>query len=197
MAHRVQFVVAELGADVDPFDLHLYAALAEKERALISERTRAALARKKAQGALLGNRTNLDEARAKGGSRFGRWLTVDCERPAHSPRNPGHGYQVGPGNRQSPERPRRADRAWWRVTSLDPAERSVNGRPGGVRAIHSRARPERACGDGRCDSGGDVLCSVCSAYSTSGTAQRILEEYPGGVKDDHFRTDVYGRLRLG
>ena len=78
MAHRVQFVVAELGADVDPFDLHLYAALAEKERALISERTRAALARKKAQGALLGNRTNLDEARAKGGSRFGRWLTVDA-----------------------------------------------------------------------------------------------------------------------
>jgi DNA invertase Pin-like site-specific DNA recombinase len=38
--------------------LHL-AALAEKERALISERTRVALAQKKAQGALLGNRTNL------------------------------------------------------------------------------------------------------------------------------------------
>jgi hypothetical protein len=46
--------------------LHIYAALAEKERALIAERTRAALARKKAQGALLGNRTNLAEACAKG-----------------------------------------------------------------------------------------------------------------------------------
>ena len=36
--------------------LHLYAALAEKERRLISERTRAALAAKKQQGASLGNR---------------------------------------------------------------------------------------------------------------------------------------------
>lgn len=66
MAHRVPFVVAELGADVDPFVLHLFAALAEKERTLIAERTRAALARKKEQGALLGNRTNLAEAQAKG-----------------------------------------------------------------------------------------------------------------------------------
>ena len=40
MAHRVPFVVAELGADVDPFILHLFAALAEKERAMISTRTR-------------------------------------------------------------------------------------------------------------------------------------------------------------
>ena len=55
MAHRVPFVVAELGADADPFMLHLYAALAEKERALISARTKAALAAKKAQGAKLGN----------------------------------------------------------------------------------------------------------------------------------------------
>jgi DNA invertase Pin-like site-specific DNA recombinase len=55
MAHRVPFVVAELGADADPFMLHLYAALAEKERALISQRTKAALAAKKAQGVKLGN----------------------------------------------------------------------------------------------------------------------------------------------
>src|SRR6476619_3911099 len=34
MAHRVPFLVAELGPDVDPFVLHLFAALAEKERAL-------------------------------------------------------------------------------------------------------------------------------------------------------------------
>jgi DNA invertase Pin-like site-specific DNA recombinase len=46
--------------------LHIYAALAEKERALIADRTRAALAQKKAQGALLGNRTNLPDAQAKG-----------------------------------------------------------------------------------------------------------------------------------
>jgi hypothetical protein len=31
-ARRVSFIVAELGRDADPFMLHLYAALAEKER---------------------------------------------------------------------------------------------------------------------------------------------------------------------
>src|SRR4051794_11825635 len=54
MAQRIAFVVAELGADTDPFVLHLYAALAEKERAMISARTRDALAEKKAQGVRLG-----------------------------------------------------------------------------------------------------------------------------------------------
>jgi len=66
MAQKVPFIVAELGADADPFMLHLYAALAEKERALISERTVAALAAKRAAGAVLGNRTNLDVAGARG-----------------------------------------------------------------------------------------------------------------------------------
>jgi DNA invertase Pin-like site-specific DNA recombinase len=50
MAQRVPFIVAELGRDADPFMLHLYAALAEKERRLISARTKAALAAKKAGG---------------------------------------------------------------------------------------------------------------------------------------------------
>src|SRR5215469_3763800 len=66
MAHKVPFIVAELGKDADPFMLHIYAALAEKERALISERTRAALASAKARGVRLGNSTNLAEAAAKG-----------------------------------------------------------------------------------------------------------------------------------
>jgi DNA invertase Pin-like site-specific DNA recombinase len=48
-----------------PFMLHLYAALAEKERRLISERTRSALAARKAQGARLGNRSNAAEAAAR------------------------------------------------------------------------------------------------------------------------------------
>ncbi len=64
MAHRVPFLVAELGADVDPFVLHLYAALAQKERALICARTRDALARAKARGRVLGG-PNLDRAREK------------------------------------------------------------------------------------------------------------------------------------
>ena len=54
MSHKTPFIVAELGTDADPFMLHLYAALAEKERRLISQRTRDALAAKKAQGVKLG-----------------------------------------------------------------------------------------------------------------------------------------------
>ena len=66
MTQRVPFVVVELGTNVDPFLLHIFAALAEKERTLISERTKAALAIKKAQGVKLGNPTNLPEARERG-----------------------------------------------------------------------------------------------------------------------------------
>src|SRR5215210_275974 len=66
MAQRVPFIVTELGADADPFMLHVYAALAEKERAMISARTKAALQAKKAAGAALGNQTNLQEAAKRG-----------------------------------------------------------------------------------------------------------------------------------
>lgn len=62
MAKRVPFIVANLGKDVDPFMLHIYAALAEKERADISARTKAALAVKKAQGVKLGNPNARDAA---------------------------------------------------------------------------------------------------------------------------------------
>src|SRR4051812_50070073 len=43
MAQRVPFIVAELGPDADPFMLHIYAALAEKERRLISGRAKTGL----------------------------------------------------------------------------------------------------------------------------------------------------------
>ena len=55
MTQKVPFIVAELGPDVDPFMLHIYAALAEKERRNISVRTKAALAAAKARGVQLGN----------------------------------------------------------------------------------------------------------------------------------------------
>jgi DNA invertase Pin-like site-specific DNA recombinase len=60
MQHRVPFIVAELGADTDPFMLHIYAALAEKERRLIGERTKAALQAAKARGVVLGGREQSD-----------------------------------------------------------------------------------------------------------------------------------------
>ena len=64
MSQHVPLIVAELGADADPFMLHLYAALAEKERRLISDRTKAALASRR-RAAKLGNPRNTAEAAAK------------------------------------------------------------------------------------------------------------------------------------
>ncbi|BAQ48148.1 recombinase family protein [Methylobacterium aquaticum] len=55
MRTRVPFIVTELGPDADPFMLHIYAALAEKEAKVISERTKNALAAAKARGTKLGN----------------------------------------------------------------------------------------------------------------------------------------------
>jgi DNA invertase Pin-like site-specific DNA recombinase len=55
MTKRVPFIVAALGKNVDPFMLHIYAALAEKERSMISERTKDALAKARQRGVVLGN----------------------------------------------------------------------------------------------------------------------------------------------
>lgn len=66
MSKRVPFIVAELGPDVDPFMLHIYAALAEKERKLISQRTREALARAKARGGKAYVRAKARRGRALG-----------------------------------------------------------------------------------------------------------------------------------
>jgi DNA invertase Pin-like site-specific DNA recombinase len=62
MAHKVPFIVVELGADVDPFILHLFAAMAQKEREQISLRTKSALEAAKKRGVKLGG-PKLDEAR--------------------------------------------------------------------------------------------------------------------------------------
>lgn len=63
MVQKVPFIVCELGLGVEPFLLHLYAALAEKERAVISQRTQAALAALKARGVQLGS-PQLSKARS-------------------------------------------------------------------------------------------------------------------------------------
>jgi DNA invertase Pin-like site-specific DNA recombinase len=70
MSRRVPFLVAELGADVEPFMLHIYAAVAEKERVLISQRTKAALAAKRARGEPLGNLESLAIAARLGHKRI-------------------------------------------------------------------------------------------------------------------------------
>jgi DNA invertase Pin-like site-specific DNA recombinase len=72
MTRKVPFIVAELGADTDPFMLHIYAALAEKERALISARTKAALAAKKQRGEPVGDIRHLGAE----GSKIGRAVLV-------------------------------------------------------------------------------------------------------------------------
>ncbi|MGH3427488.1 MAG: recombinase family protein, partial [Terriglobales bacterium] len=54
MEHKVHFMVAALGRDCDSFTLHIYASLAEQERKMISERTKAGFAIAKARGVKLG-----------------------------------------------------------------------------------------------------------------------------------------------
>jgi DNA invertase Pin-like site-specific DNA recombinase len=53
MAEKVPFVVTAFGLDVDPFMLHIYAAVAQKERAMISQRTKDALKGRVLSGASL------------------------------------------------------------------------------------------------------------------------------------------------
>ena len=55
MSQRVPFIVCALGLNVDPFTLHIYAALAEQERRMISQRTSAGLQAAKQRGVRLGN----------------------------------------------------------------------------------------------------------------------------------------------
>jgi DNA invertase Pin-like site-specific DNA recombinase len=62
MSKRVPFVVAELGPNVDPFMLHIYAAVAQQERSVIAARTRDALKAAKRRGVKLG-RTGLIRAK--------------------------------------------------------------------------------------------------------------------------------------
>ena len=74
MVQRVEFIACELGRVADPFMLHLFAALAEKERAMISQRTKAALAALKARGVKLGpKKANTAAAHAASAERWARY----------------------------------------------------------------------------------------------------------------------------
>jgi len=54
MCSGVKFVVAELGLDVPPFMLHIFAAFAEEEKRKIGKRTKEALRQAKGRGVKLG-----------------------------------------------------------------------------------------------------------------------------------------------
>jgi DNA invertase Pin-like site-specific DNA recombinase len=79
MKHRVPFIVTELGADTDPFLLHIYAALAEKERALISRRTKDALAAARARGVKLGGLNSGGIAKQRAAAKFAEQLRPTFE----------------------------------------------------------------------------------------------------------------------
>jgi DNA invertase Pin-like site-specific DNA recombinase len=69
MSQRVPFIVCALGRNVDPFTLHIYAALAEQERRMISRRTKEALAAAKARGVKLGRQEIADANKAAAAAR--------------------------------------------------------------------------------------------------------------------------------
>jgi hypothetical protein len=66
MAQHVPFIVAELGADADPFMLHLYAALAEKRASADLRADTVGPSCAKASSTMFGNRSNPAEAAALG-----------------------------------------------------------------------------------------------------------------------------------
>jgi DNA invertase Pin-like site-specific DNA recombinase len=76
MAQRVPFIVAAFGRNVDPFCLHIYAALAQQERRMISERTKAGLAVAKAKGVKLGRQETADANREAAAARDARLEAV-------------------------------------------------------------------------------------------------------------------------
>jgi hypothetical protein len=107
----VPFIVRRTRVDADRFMLHLYAALAEKERALISQRTRDALKAAKAPGVALGD-PGLDKLRGRAGRRGNkggsRSLRAECG--AHHYGNHAPGRDICAADRQGPECARRRDR---------------------------------------------------------------------------------------
>lgn len=61
MDNKIQFVCCDMPT-ANEFTIHIFAALAQQERKMISERTKAALQAKKAQGIKLGTKENLTAA---------------------------------------------------------------------------------------------------------------------------------------
>ena len=84
MAQNVPFIVTDLGKDANPFLLHIYAALAEQERRMISERTKVAMAAAKARGVTIGNATFGDANRQAAAERAAELQPILAELSALS-----------------------------------------------------------------------------------------------------------------
>lgn len=81
MESGVPFVAVDM-PNADRLTLHVVAAVAEQEARLISERTRAALAARKARGLTLGTPANLTPAARAAGAASSRAAAVAASRPA-------------------------------------------------------------------------------------------------------------------
>ena len=109
MANRVPFIVAELGADADPFMLHLYAALAEKERRLISEQNACCSGRPKAVRGQARQSEECSGSGNKGASHLNHRGRPFCgEGAAVDPLAASCGHYESAGNSSNSERARRA-----------------------------------------------------------------------------------------
>jgi hypothetical protein len=113
--------------------LHTYAALADKERAVISDRTRAALAQKKAQGVVPSNRTILADASNKGADANQAAADAFSANPAAGgAADPGQRSKGLPRHRDCAQSPRGADSTGRRST-YDHGAESVE--PGALRPL--------------------------------------------------------------
>lgn len=70
MESNVEFVVCDF-PEANEFTIHIFSAVAQHERRMISERTRAALQAAKARGVTLGNPQNLTKEAAERGRKIG------------------------------------------------------------------------------------------------------------------------------
>ena len=120
MAQRVPFIVAELGADADPFMLHLYAALAEKERRLISERTRAALSSRKTMAPNSATQLTPPKLQRRGARYRSGKPTGLPRRSAHRAGNSAlrHGQPAWHCNRPQQSRRSHSSRGQWQVSNV-------------------------------------------------------------------------------
>ena len=128
MVHRVPFIVAQLGADVDPFMIHLFAALAGKERApdLAAHEGRAELRRGPRSEAW---QSRISQRPVKPGARGpqGQRRPPCGERPADHRRDPEERRNDVASHRRCPQCSRYPDAPWPQVGSHERQERAGEG----------------------------------------------------------------------